>query len=413
MNTHINTYLEHVSEKSISIFFSGIAPQKSNDQSYPFHVNRNFYYFANINQADSILVLVKGANESKCYLFIEKRSPERILWDGDTLSFEHAQTLSGVDEVKDRTSFDAFIATILSSNRANIFGELNCLYMDFETKPLGSLLDWVTSYAASIQKNYPFLNIKNNHLLCARLRTTKDETEFKHIQKAVDISKEAFHHLMKKAKDVQTEHALEAEYNYILNQNQVTPSFDTIVASGVNATVLHYTSNNDEIKDDQLILVDAGVSFECYCSDITRTFPKSGKFSPRQKELYELVLKANEETIRWIKPGITLKDFNAYGKNILTEGLKKMGMITTDEEVMKYYYHSLGHSLGLDVHDIADYSKPIEAGHILTVEPGLYIKEEGIGIRIEDDILVTNDGCINLSKDIIKSVKDIEDFMNS
>ncbi|MFU8792942.1 MAG: aminopeptidase P family protein [Acholeplasmataceae bacterium] len=410
-NKRIETYLESVSEKSISIFYSGGLAKKSNDQSYPFHVNRSFYYFSQINQADSILVIIKGETLTKSYVFIEKRSAERILWDGDTLSFDHALSLSGVDEIKDRTTFDDFISTILSANRTNVFGELDTLYLDFEAKPMGALSDWVSHYAENVLKQYPFLSIKNNHLLLATLRMKKDEHEFQLIQSAVDISVKAFHHIMKKAKDVNTEYELEAEYNYILNKHRVKPSFDTIVASGGNATVLHYVNNNDHIGDDQLILVDAGVEYEQYCSDITRTFPKSGTFTPRQKEIYELVLKANEETIKWVKPGITLKEFNDFGKKILTEGLKSMGLIKEDDEIIKYYYHSLGHSLGLDVHDIANYAKPIVAGHMLTVEPGLYIKEEGIGIRIEDNILITHDGCINLSKDIIKSVKDIENLM--
>jgi Xaa-Pro aminopeptidase len=207
------------------------------------------------------------------------------------------------------------------------------------------------------------------------------------------------------------EYELQAEYNYVLNKNRTTPSFDTIAASGKNATVLHYIDNDSKIPENQLVLFDLGVDYDYYCSDVTRTIPSSGKFTKRQKEVYEVVLEANKKSIEWLRPGVTIKEFNDYGKKILIEGAKKLGLIKEDSEISKYYYHSLGHYLGLDVHDVGNYAKPIPEGALITIEPGLYIAEEGIGIRIEDDVVVTKDGAINLTKDIIKEVADIEAFM--
>ncbi len=154
-----------------------------------------------------------------------------------------------------------------------------------------------------------------------------------------------------------------------------------------------------------------GVSYDNYCSDISRVYPVNGKFTERQKAVYEVVLEANKKTIEWLKPGVTHAEFKDYGKNILIEGAKKLGLIKEDDEITKYYYHGLGHYLGLDVHDVGNYSQVIPEGALITVEPGLYIAEEGIGVRIEDDIIVRKAGSINLSKSIIKEVKDIEAFM--
>jgi Xaa-Pro aminopeptidase len=204
---------------------------------------------------------------------------------------------------------------------------------------------------------------------------------------------------------------MQAEYNYVLNYHLTQPAFDTIAASGVNATILHYVENQDEVGDTDLILLDLGVELDYYNSDITRVFPVSGTFTDRQKAIYEVVLEANKKTIAWLKAGVTLKEFNDFGKQVLIDGAKRLGLIKEDDEIGTYYYHSLGHYLGLDVHDGGNYSLPIPEGALITVEPGLYIKEEKIGIRIEDDVIVTKDGCINLSESIIKEVVDIEKFM--
>ena len=188
----------------------------------------------------------------------------------------------------------------------------------------------------------------------------------------------------------------------------------TIAATGKNATVLHYVDNNAEMKDGDLILFDLGAEYNCYNADITRTFPISGKFTERQKEVYNSVLKVNEEIINLIKPGMKYKDINEKATELIAEECIKLGLIKDKSEVRKYYYHSIGHSLGMDTHDIETPHRDIifEPGVVFTVEPGIYIQEEGIGIRIEDDILVTNEGVINLSSDIIKSVDDIENFMD-
>ena len=190
-------------------------------------------------------------------------------------------------------------------------------------------------------------------------------------------------------------------------------AFNTIAATGKNATVLHYVDNNAEMKDGDLILFDLGAQYKYYNANISRTFPVSGKFTARQKEVYNAVLKVNEEIIKTIKPGITTAELNAKANDLLGEACVSLGLLEDKKDFRKYYFHSIGHSLGLDTHDvIIDRNFTFEPGMVYTVEPGLYIPEESIGIRIEDDILVTEDGSINLTKDMIKTVEEIEDFMS-
>lgn len=411
MNKRIKKYLETIDNQSFTVIFSGVAPQKSADQNYPFVVNRNFYYLTGIDQADSILLICKGTSQ-QAYLFLEKRSPERILWDGDVLSFEEAHLKSEIDfsHILDRSLFDNFIKNLLSPSRKAVFGELKNLYLDLDYMH-DHFKTLALQYSETMVLNYPHLDVLNAHLPIARLRQVKDDKEVDDIKHAIEITNQGLKRILDHLKPGLKEYELDNEFNYVLGKHQTVQSFDTIAASGIHATVLHYVDNNQTLKPNDLILFDLGNTFNHYASDISRTYPISGKFTQRQKDIYEVVLKANKETIKWLKPGITFQEYNEYGKKILIEGAKALGLIKEDHEIGQYYYHSLGHFLGLDVHDVGDYTKVLEPGNIITIEPGLYIKEEGIGVRIEDDILITEDGCINLSKDIIKEVHEIEDYL--
>jgi len=208
------------------------------------------------------------------------------------------------------------------------------------------------------------------------------------------------------------EYQLESFFDQYLRYNgQRRNSFKTIAGSGVNATILHYSKNNTIIGEGELILFDLGAEVDYYIADITRTFPISGKFSKRQKDVYQAVLNVNKKCIEYLKPGITWKELNLYANKLITEELKALGLIKEDHELVKYYWHSIGHSIGLDTHDPSLYNVPLQEGMVITIEPGIYIEDEKIGVRIEDNVLITKEGPVNLSKDIIKEVKDIEAFM--
>ncbi len=411
INVRRENVFKQIKDQSVVILYSGKAPKKSADQFYPYEVNRNFYYLSHIDQADTYLVLIKGANQEKSFLFTEPFDALKALWVGSSLSFEEAKKLSGVDKVYSNKDFYSTLAQFLSASRAAAFGTIKHIYVDLERISFDDDKLPSEHLAKVIQTNYPNLEVENIHPILSHLRTVKDQTEVEKIKKAIEITKEGIEGLLKASNAGLFEYQLEAYYNFVLNMKGVTPSFNTIAASGKNATVLHYEDNNDVINDGELILFDLGVSYDKYCSDISRTFPVNGKFTDRQKQIYEIVLNCNKKVIEFLKPGITNIEFNNYAKELLADDLIKIGLIDTAEELSKYYYHSIGHHLGLDVHDVGDYTVPFKEGQILTVEPGLYIAEENIGIRIEDNILLTKDGNINLSQDIIKEVKEIEAFM--
>ncbi|MCF7930858.1 MAG: aminopeptidase P family protein [Acholeplasmataceae bacterium] len=406
-------YLNQVKSNALSLFFSGRAPQKSNDQYYPFSVNRNFFYLTGIDQENVVLLIAKGKEEPVSYLFIAENDPVKVLWNGAGLSFEEASKVAEIEieNIHAIEKLDHFIHSLLSTTRNALFGHIDTFYLDLERQSEISTDTVAITYAHQLKALYPFLNIISNQMMLAEQRMVKDAHEIAETKKAIAITEKGLDRIMRKLKPGAYEYQIEAEYNFVLNQHRVSPSFDTIAASGKNATVLHYVDNKDEIKDGTLILLDLGVKYGNYCSDITRVYPANGTFTERQKAVYEVVLDVNKKSIEWLKPGVTVGEFKEYGKNLLIEGAKKLGLIKEDQDIVKYYYHGLGHYLGLDVHDVGNYSAVIPEGALITVEPGLYIAEEGIGIRIEDDVYVTANGPVNLSASIIKEIKDIEAFM--
>ena len=259
---------------------------------------------------------------------------------------------------------------------------------------------------------YPQVRIKNIYNEISELRVIKKDVEVEKLKKAIEITGEGIYHLMKNTQPGMKEYELEAYFDFVLKKSGVKDfAFTTICAAGNNATVLHYVDNDAEVKDGDLVLLDLGAQFEYYCGDISRTFPVNGKFTQRQRVFYDLVLKAHDEVIAMLKPGIPYSKINELVHEIYAKGLKELGLIEKDEEVRKYYYHNTSHYLGLDTHDVGKRDVILKEGMVITVEPGLYIEEEGIGIRLEDDILITEDGCENLSQHIMIKPEEIEEFL--
>lgn len=398
-------------DNSMLLLYSGVAPKKTADQTYSYEVNRSFYYLTGIDQPDSYLLMVKGNNKEQSFLFLEPYSELKALWDGAVLSYEVALELSQVNDVFDNKTVNSFTAKLLSPTRAASFGEIKNLYFDFERMNPFEIPSQAELLAKEYKKLYPYLDINNINLVINELRSVKDASEVDLIKEAISITHEGIISLMKNSSVGLKENQIEAYYNFVLNWHGVKPSFTTIAGSGVNGTILHYSDNNTTTEENDLILFDLGVEFNKYCSDISRTFPVGGKFTSRQKEIYEIVLHTNKEVIKFLKPGVTNQQFNDYAKKLLAEGLIRIGKIQDESELSEYYYHSIGHFLGLDVHDVGNYTKPFKAGQIITVEPGLYLKDEKIGIRIEDNILITETGSVNLSKKIPKEIYEIEELM--
>ena len=401
--------LNKIKDNSIVILFAGKAIQKTGDQTYPFTPNRNFYYLTGIKEEDHILVMTKinGVKSSK--LYIKDIDLEMEKWIGKSIRKEEAEEIAAVDEVKFKSQFDGDIHGMITMKE-----EIN-LYLDLERMSANREGTISHRFANEITTKYPQVRINNVYSKIGELRLKKSQEEVDKIKKAIEITKSGIEKLMSEARVGMKEYELEAYFDFNCKVKGATGlAFTTIAAAGENATTLHYVDNNCELKENDLILFDLGAEYNCYNADISRTFPVNGKFTERQKEVYNAVLRVNEEIINLIKPGMKYKDVNEKATELIAEECIKLGLIKDKSEVRKYYYHSIGHSLGMDTHDIETPHRDIifEPGVVFTVEPGIYIAEEGIGIRIEDDILVTEDGVINLSSDIIKTVEEIENFMS-
>ncbi|WP_288222219.1 aminopeptidase P family protein [uncultured Clostridium sp.] len=396
--------LDEISDNSLLILFAGKSPKKTGDENYQFTPNRNFYYLTGIDEEDHILVLYKINGESKEYLFIKEVDSVREKWEGKTIRKEEVADICDISDVKYLGDFNSFIERIILNKE-----DIN-IYLDLEKGNTSY------SFINEIKTQYFNINIKNVHNLIGKLRLIKTTEEVDRIKKAISITIEGVKELMKNSKPGIKEYELEAYFDFVCKKNGVKDlAFKTIAAAGKNATVLHYVTNDSELKDGDLILFDLGAQYKYYNGDISRTFPTNGKFTERQKEVYNAVLKVNNMVISEMKPGVSFLELNKKAREWIAEECISLGLITNKEDVSKYYYHSIGHSLGMDTHDIELENRDVifEEGMIYTVEPGIYIEEEGIGIRIEDDILITKDGHEVLTKEMIKTVEEIEAFMTN
>lgn len=404
-----NGLLKKIKDNSIVVLFAGSALKKTGDQHYKFTPNRNFYYLTGVKEEDHILVITKINGEEKSYLYIKDIDLQMEKWIGKSLRKDEALDITAVDQVIFKKNFESDLHRLIKMKE-----DIN-IYLDLERDSFESMDSTSHIFAKSLINKYPQVSIKNIYSIIAELRLIKSKEEVDNIRKAIDITINGVELLMKKTKVGMKEYELEAYFDFNCKNKGVKDlAFDTIAAAGKNATVLHYVDNNSELKDGDLILFDLGAQYNYYHADISRTFPINGKFTERQKKVYNAVLRVNEEIISLIKPGVKYVDINKRATDLLAEECIKLGLIQDKKDVTKYYFHSIGHSLGMDTHDVETPHRDIvfAPGVVYTVEPGLYIEEEGIGIRIEDDILVTEDGVENLTKNMIKTVEEIESFMS-
>ena len=401
-----NNISQFMRNGEMCIIFSGDEIRISRDQYYDFNVNKDFFYLTGIKNEKLILFMVKNEDKIKSTLFIEKREEDKIKWIGKTILKDEAINISGVEEVKYLDEFDAFINNIFINE------EMPVVYFDFDRDNYNHCSLYSEEQGKKMRDKYPNLVIKNIYPMLVKLRMVKDDTEIEKIREAINITKIGIENILKNLKPNMYEYQIESYFDFSIYYNGATGnSFKSIVASGKGATILHYIENNQMIKEGNLVLFDLGAEKNLYKADISRTFPANGKFTERQKQFYNIVLEAQRKVIDFIKPGVTQKELNEIANENLYLGLKRIGKIQNREELSKYYYHSIGHLLGLDTHDVGGREFVYKKGMVVTVEPGLYIGDEDIGIRIEDNILVTEDGHEVLSKDIIKTVDEIEEFM--
>ncbi|MCK4737256.1 MAG: aminopeptidase P N-terminal domain-containing protein, partial [Sulfurimonas sp.] len=404
-----------ISNNSIGIVFSSTYKTRSNDTEYPYRQDSNFYYLTGFKEDNSSLVFIKTKGVTKTLLFVQKKDEQLELWTGKRLGEKKAKKRFLVDEVY-------VYNDIKKSLKKHVAGKKH-LYCDLSSKD--KRVKKVLKLSEDIKTHRNILDI-----IC-KMRLIKSSSEIKLIKEAVAITRKAHHGAMRTKKIDKKEYELLAQIEYeFKSRGAYSDAYTSIVACGNNANTLHYIKNNKPLVDKELILIDAGSEYRHYASDITRTIPVNGKFTEPQKELYNLILRVQLKIINMIKPHVKRSELQKKAEILLTKGMIKLGILKGNYKKLikkqkhkKYYPHGIGHWMGLDVHDPSPYKDSkgneiaLAKNMVLTIEPGLYIdkddksvpkKYRGIGIRIEDDILVTKDGYENLSSDIVKTIKEIE-----
>lgn len=412
-----------------SIIILSAAPEKirNSDVHYPYRQNSDFLYLTGFSEPDAVLCMLPDEKAPKTILFCRERDPEREMWDGPMSGLKGAVSQYGMDEAIDIEELGKRLPKLLQ-NRERI-------YYDLGKSPLFDqrLIGWLNEFRDKPRKTFhaPEEIHALDHML-HDLRLYKSKQELAAMRRSAAVAIEAHERAMKTCRPGMNEAEIHAELNYVFTRNQCQPSYNPIVGGGANACILHYIANRDTLNDGDLLLIDAGAEYQGYASDVTRTFPVNGRFSPEQKDLYELVLEAQLAAIDMARAGNHWQDVHDKAVRVATQGMIDLGILKLsleqelEEEGYKHFYvHNTGHWLGLDVHDVGDYtvdgeSRLLEPGMVMTVEPGIYIPPNdtsvrkvfrGIGIRIEDNVVVTKDKPQVLTAELAKTTADIEALM--
>jgi Xaa-Pro aminopeptidase len=410
-------FMKEMQSDSIAIFVSNDEIPSNGDAIYPFKQNSDLYWLTGIVQEDTMLVLFPDHPDTKYreVLILVRPNELKEKWDGKRLRAEEGKNISGIDTVIWLDTSDALLQVWIHLAK-NIYLDTN------ENDRKSSLVQTREyRYVEETRKRYPLHQYFRAATILKGLRAIKTPEEVVVIQQAIDITANAFMRVMKFLQPGVFEYEVEAEIQHsFLSQRATGPAYGSILASGDNACTLHYVSNNAECRDGDLILMDFGAEYGGYNADLTRTIPVSGKFSKRQKQVYNACLHLHQFAKSLLKPGITI---NAYHILVGKEAdviLQKIGLLSKSDvknstpenpAYWKYLYHGISHHLGIDVHDLGPRAEPLRAGMVLTVEPGIYIQEEKMGIRIENNVWLTKTGNKDLMKDIPITVEEIEAFM--
>jgi Xaa-Pro aminopeptidase len=422
--------MQRIGQGNIALISSAPMRTRNRDVRYPFRQDSDFYYLTGFNEPDAVAVFIPGREKGEYILFCQEFDEKRAIWEGAHAGLEGATKAYDADDAFPIDDLDDILPGMLE-NKTRVF------YPMGRSPDLDhSLLDWINHIKSHSRSGAvaPGELISLDHIL-HEMRLFKSPEELKLMRRAADISASAHVRAMQKCKPGVYEYQIEAELIQHFMQNGLRyTAYPSIVAGGKNACVLHYTDNADKLKSGDLLLIDAGAECDHYAADITRTFPVNGRFTEPQRLLYQLVLDAQSAAIEQVKPGQSWLAPHDAAVEVLTRGLVELGLLKgklkkliKDEKYKAFYMHKTGHWLGMDVHDVGDYKiaqewRMLEPGMVLTVEPGLYIPENckhidekwhGIGIRIEDDVLVTAQGHEVLSGGVPKTIIDIETLMQA
>ena len=414
-----------VLDDSAIIVSSALVKSRISDTDYAYRQDSNFYYLSGYEEPDSLILIRPNHDKEKFIIFCRDRDPLREQWDGFRTGQDGAIQEYQADNAYSINSIDQMMPELLAGVK-NIYFSMSA--------PCGVDLK-ISQWVEDIRKNTragaePPHNLLSLDLILHEMRLIKEDHEMDLMKQAAEITTEAHIRAMQAVTPGMYEYQLEAEYLYAFNKNGArSAAYNSIVGGGNNSCILHYVENNAELKDGDLVLVDAGCEYKYYASDVTRTFPVNGKFSPEQKEIYSIVLEAHKQSMEQVKPGNKWNLMHEKSVEVIVEGLLDLGLLKgTKDQVIengdysKFYMHRIGHWLGMDVHDVGGYKqdgdwRDLEKGMVMTIEPGIYIldsledvddKWKGIGVRIEDDIVVTESGFEVLTPNVPRTIEEVE-----
>ncbi|WP_445116211.1 Xaa-Pro aminopeptidase [Acinetobacter sp. WZC-1] len=419
---------EQMGPHSIAIIATSPVAMRNHDADYKFRADSSFFYLTGFPEPEAVAILETGetGNDYSYSLFCRERNRELEIWNGYRAGIDGALNDYEADEAYAIEQLDKQIIQKIT-DKQRLYYRMG-QRADFDARVSG----WIRQAGEQRQGNGAPAEMVQLDRILDDMRLYKSAREIELMQLAADISAQAHSRAMQRVRPGMMEYALEAELNYVFGQQGCVPAYNSIVGGGANACILHYVENNQPLKDGDLVLIDAACEYECYASDITRTFPVNGKFSPEQQALYEVVLAAQLAAIDAVRVGNSSREPHQLAIRILVEGLLRLGLMQGDvdqliesEAYRQFYMHGTGHWLGMDVHDVGSYKingewRSYAEGMVVTVEPGLYIapddetvdvKWRGMGIRIEDDVVVTANGPLVLTRNVVKSVADIERLM--
>jgi Xaa-Pro aminopeptidase len=411
--------MQGMKPQSLAVFFSSDIYPTSADGTLPFKQASDMFWLTGVDQEETILLLFPAAQNAvdREILFTLETNDELAIWEGAKLDKAQAKAQTGIGQIQWVKAFEKILQRLMA--------EADCLYLnDNPHTRANKVVETRTDREnAKLRATYPNYEFERSAPLLFSLRAVKAQDEIEQMQRACDITKAGFERVLQFVKPGVMEYEIEAEFMHeFLRRGSRGFAYTPIIGSGFNACVLHYIENSDECKSGEVILMDVGAEYGNYAADMTRCIPVSGKFTDRQRDVYNAVLRVMRGAMELLRPGVSLQQYHVQVGELMTQELLNLGLISAEDVAnenpawpayKKYFMHGTSHFIGLDVHDVGHWHKPIEAGQVFTVEPGIYIREENLGIRLENDILITENGFMDLMGHIPIEADEIEAMMAS
>jgi Xaa-Pro aminopeptidase len=412
-------FMQGMKPQSLAVFFSSDIYPTSADGTLPFKQASDMFWLTGVDQEETILLLFPAAQNAvdREILFTLETNDELAIWEGAKLDKAQAKAQTGIGQIQWVKAFEKILQRLMA--------EADCLYLnDNPHTRANKVVETRTDREnAKLRATYPNYEFERSAPLLFSLRAVKAQDEIEQMQRACDITKAGFERVLQFVKPGVMEYEIEAEFMHeFLRRGSRGFAYTPIIGSGFNACVLHYIENSDECKSGEVILMDVGAEYGNYAADMTRCIPVSGKFTDRQRDVYNAVLRVMRGAMELLRPGVSLQQYHVQVGELMTQELLNLGLISAEDVAnenpawpayKKYFMHGTSHFIGLDVHDVGHWHKPIEAGQVFTVEPGIYIREENLGIRLENDILITENGFMDLMGHIPIEADEIEAMMAS